>query len=145
MNIFGEIATEIVDEEFDYLTGSEITSEVSFVSGWLSGHIGDLNILLNQSFSGEDPELAEEEQAIFKDVYMLRYYKKKMHDTLRGIDSSVDWQTIREGDSLVTRTNKNEVAKSWRAAAKDTESLLNEKVAKYNIYEAHPRQVVEYD
>lgn len=145
MNVFGEIATEIVGESFDYLTGLEESGKVTSVSGWLSGHLGDLNVLLHTSFSGENPEFEAEESGIFKHLYMLSFYRKSVHDTLRGIDSSVDWQTIREGDSLITRTNKNEVAKSWRGLATDEQALIDELVSKYNIYEASPVQVTEIE
>lgn len=145
MSIYGELAEEIVDDEFDYLTGSEITSEVTYVSGWLSGHLGDLNLLINTAFSGEDPDLSEEEEAIFKQVYLQNYYKKRVRDSLRGIDSSVDWQTLQEGDSRITRTNKNEVAKSWRGMANDARLELETLVSKYTIYEAAPVQTYDYE
>lgn len=146
MNLYGELAYEIANDEFSHLTGSEYTGQVTSISGWLSGHLGDLNILLHESFSGEAPEeINEEAQSIFKLAYMHKFYQKKMNDTLRGIDSSVDWQVIREGDSSITRTNKNEVAKSWRGLANDTKADLDKLVESYKIYEAAPVEVYDYE
>lgn len=147
--IYEELATEIVNDEFDYLTGSEFSGEVLYISGWLSGHLGDLNILINTCFSGVsgeiDPVLEEEEEAIYKQLYMSNYYKRKVRDTLRGIDSSVDWQSIQEGDSKITRTNKNEVAKSWKSMANSANEELDKLISKYTIYEASPVQVFDYE
>ncbi len=141
MNIFGELATEIVNDEFDYLTGSDMSGQIVSASGWLSGNVGILNTLLHQSFSGENPEIDEEAQAIFKLSYLSSYYRRKMQATLRGIDSSVDWITIREGDSSMTKTNKNEVAKSWRGMANDASAELQKLVDSYKIYDAAPVEV----
>jgi hypothetical protein len=145
MSIYGDIAEELVDSEFPHLTGSEYTGEILYVSGWLGSHLGDLNILLNTNFSGTTGELQDEEESIFKHLYLVNYYKKKTRDTLRGIDESVDWQSIQEGDSRITRTNKNEVAKTWKGLAVDTKLELDELVAKYNIYEASPVQVYDVE
>jgi hypothetical protein len=111
----------------------------------LSGHLGDLNVYIHTQFSGEEPELCIEESAIFKQLYLLSYYRKKMNDTLRGIDDSVAWITLKEGDSVITKTNKNEVAKTWRGLMNDTKNELKTLADKYLIYSAAPVQVLEID
>mgnify|MGYP001434405106 CR=1 FL=1 len=64
---------------------------------------------------------------------------------LKGIDSSVDFISLREGDSMITRTNKNEIAKTYRGLAKDAEEELEKQVYAYNYYQAQPRQVAGTD
>ena len=66
---------------------------------------------------------------------------EKARNVLKGIDSSVDFVTLREGDSMITRTNKNEIAKVYRGFAKDAEEELQNLVYAYNFYQAKPRQV----
>ena len=141
MNIYGELATEIVVDDFDYMTGAIASGQIVAASGWLSGNIGILNTLLHKDFSGESPDIDEEAQSIFKLIYLQSYYRRKMQATLRGIDDSVDWITIKEGDSTFTRTNKNEVAKTWRGMANDATNELKRLIDSYKIYDAAPVEV----
>jgi hypothetical protein len=46
---------------------------------------------------------------------------------------------------MITRTNKNEIAKTYRAMAKDVTEELEKSVYAYNYYQAKPRQVVGSD
>ena len=46
---------------------------------------------------------------------------------------------------MITRTNKNEIAKTYRGFAKDAQERLDMLVAKYNIYDAEPVQVAGTD
>jgi hypothetical protein len=141
MNI-GEIATNIYNSEFSGISGAP---NVSSISGWLSGHIGDLNIIIYQNFTPSG-EFCQEEAAILESMYLNQYYTKLASTTLKGIGlSSNDWIAIREGDSEIKRSNRNEAAKTYMALAKTQKDNLNELVAKYNIYEASPVQVAGED
>ena len=75
----------------------------------------------------------------------IRNNKEKARNVLKGIDSSVDFISLREGDSMITRTNKNEIAKTYRGLAKDAEEELEKQVYAYNYYQAQPRQVAGTD
>ena len=86
-----------------------------------------------------------EEAEIFKQIYLVEYYKKKTRAILKNIDSAVDFITLRDGDSTITRTNKNEIAKTYRGLAKDAQEHLEKLTAKYNIYGAAPVQVAGTD
>jgi hypothetical protein len=46
---------------------------------------------------------------------------------------------------MITRTNKNEIAKVYRGFAKDATEELEKSVYAYNYYNAQPRQVVGSD
>jgi len=150
------IATGIYNDEFDSDTGY---ATLSSISGWLANNVGLLNTILYRAFSGsgsateypDDTVLMPsgnfrfEEADIYKQVYLNNYYTKKARAVLKGIDSSVDFISLREGDSMITRTNKNEIAKTYRGFAKDAEERLELLVAKYNIYDAAPVQVAGTD
>lgn len=141
MNIFGTLATSIVENEFDHLTGASKSSEIDYVSGWLGANIGKLEIVTHESFTGEDPDLEKDEQSIFYQVYMVHYNTKKARDVLRGSDSeTVDWTRLEEGDSVIVRTNKIDVAREYKAAAASAKEMLDDLIAKYNIYKASPVQ-----
>ena len=153
------IATGIFNDEFDSDTGF---STLSFISGWLANNVGLLNTQLYTAYSGsgaasDDSEYPGdtilspsgrfrfEEADIYKQIYLTNYYTKKARAVLKGIDSSVDFISLREGDSMITRTNKNEIAKTYRGFAKDAQERLDMLVAKYNIYDAQPVQVAGTD
>jgi hypothetical protein len=57
----------------------------------------------------------------------------------------VDFITLRDGDSMITRTNKNEIAKTYRGLTNDATQRLEMLTAKYNIYSARPVQVAGAD
>ena len=118
------IATGVYNDEFDSETGY---STLSSISGWLANNIGLLNTILYTAYSGSgaadndaeypgDTILSPsgsfrfEESDIYKQIYLTNYYTKKARAVLKGIDSSVDFISLREGDSMITRTNKNEIA-----------------------------------
>lgn len=141
MNVFGTLATSIVENEFDHLTGATQTGEIDYVSGWLEANIGKLEIVTNESFTGEDPALEEDEKSIYYQLYMVHYNTKKARDVLRGSDSeSVDWTRLEEGDTVIVRTNKIDVAREYKAAAASAKEVLDDLITKYNIYKASPKQ-----
>ena len=153
------IATGIYNDEFDSETGY---STLVSISGWLANNVGLLNTQLYTSYSGSGVSVSDtqypndtvlspsgnfrfEEADIYKQIYLTNYYTKKARAVLKGIDSSVDFISLREGDSVITRTNKNEIAKTYRGFAKDAQERLEMLTAKYNIYEAQPVQVAGTD
>ena len=151
------LATGIFNDEFDSDTGF---ATLASISGWLANNVGLLNTITYTAFSGsgvaagtlvDDTVLQPsggfrfEEGDIYKQIYLTNYYTKKARAVLKGIDSSVDFISLREGDSMITRTNKNEIAKTYRGFAKDAQERLDDLVARYNIYEAHPLQAAGND
>jgi len=147
------ISTGIFRDEFDSNTGYQ---PISAISGWLENNVGLLNTQLYTTFSGSgtaDGDTAiqstgtfrYEESDIFKQLYLVNYYKKKTRAVLKNIDSSVDFISLRDGDAVITRTNKNEIAKTYRGLANDAETHLEMLIGKYNIFGAAPRQVAGTD
>jgi len=90
-------------------------------------------------------QFKQEERAIYKQMYLYEFYTKKTRQVLRGIDSTVDFITLREGDSVITRTNRNELAKTYRSLANDAKQELEKLVTSYSIYQAAPVQVAGED
>ena len=84
-NTFSGLAFDVFSTEFESNTG--ITS-FSQISGWFAANVGNLNNLLNTSFSGVDPEIDTEASSIFKSMYMASYYDKATRNALRGISTA---------------------------------------------------------
>ena len=147
MQVLDKLADEIMADEFD--NESCLNSKQSILS-WMESNLGVINGLLDQCFALEGPDMDEEAQSIYKQVYLHHYYSKRARNALRGIidtssDSSGDIASIADGESRVTFTNKNESAKVLRGFANDTKESLNKLVSKYNMYQSEPRQVSGID
>ena len=56
-----------------------------------------------------------------------------------------DWVSLREGDSSITRANRNEVAKNYKSLATETRSEIEKMVQSYLKFRATPQQVVGDD
>jgi len=142
------LADEIFGNEFDYDSGY---AQYYFISGWLANNIGQLNNRLFTSYevTGDHflptGSFKQEERAIYKQMYLYEFYTKKTRQVLRGVDSEVDFISLREGDSMITRTNKNELAKTYRGLANDANSELEKLITSYNMYQAAPMQVAGED
>lgn len=142
------LADEIFANEFDYDSGY---AQFYYISGWLANNVGMLNTRLYTSFdvSGSyftpTGSFKQEERAIYKQMYLHEFYNKKSRQVLRGVDSSVDFISLREGDSMITRTNKNELAKTYRGLANDAKEELDKLVTSYSLYQSQPVQVAGED
>jgi hypothetical protein len=142
------IADEIFQNEFEFNTGS---AQFFYLSGWFESNIGQLNVKINKEFyitSGiiyPTGDFGIEEGSIYKQIYMRQFYNKKTRDVLRGTESLTDFITLREGDSQISRLNKNELAKTYRSLANDAQEELDKMVSAYNLYQASPSQVLNYN
>lgn len=149
MSTIGTLATNIYDNEIGFETGAARDVEISLVSGWLLGHLGELNTHIFTCFSGENPtDLKLEEQNILTEMYLCNYYRKSQRAVLRGIDGSAgsaDWQTIREGDSMITKSNRNATAQNYHQAYLASAEKLKDLIYSYNLYGAKPSQVAGKD
>ncbi len=152
MSTLSDLSEQIYDSELGFEDGEEArTKEIALIEGWLDAHIGELNTMLNTSFesvAGEIENFKGEEEAILREMYMYNYYRKHNRNVLRLVDGSVselDFQTIREGDSVITRSNKSEVAKNYRMLMRQAQARLDNLVHVYNLYASKPSQVTGDD
>jgi len=143
-----DLADEIFGNEFEYDSGY---AQFYFISGWLANNVGQLNTKIFTEFSVESGnftptgQFQQEERAIYKQMYLYEFYIKKTRQVLRGVDSAVDFISLREGDTAITRTNKNELAKTYRGLANDAKEELDQLTSHYKIYRAAPVQVAGLD
>jgi hypothetical protein len=118
---------------------------VSYISGWLTSqpNIGKLNNAIGTCFSGLngciDPELEEEELAIYGEVYKQMYWTKQIQANLGA--GGVQWISMKEGDSHVTRASPTEVAKVYKDLLRETNGQLMFLVHSYKKNLAYPRAV----
>jgi hypothetical protein len=160
----GNIASGILQYQFDYITGTEEQSiELNLISGSLNGLVGDLNNLLNQNFdvlSGEVfPKLQNVEISILEDLYLRDYNNKQASKLLRGvyttdtaesIGGESDWIEISEGDTTIRRSANSSansastritLSKEFKNLSAEAAQRIKDGVYAYNMYGASPRQV----
>jgi hypothetical protein len=169
VNLIGQLASGIVQTEFDYITGPSSVTEVTKVSGWLGGNVGQLNTLLFSHFGSGDLSSTspknpwkQEEQAIYSQVYLRDYYSKQARLTLRlftqpstvsgSAYTMTPWTTLKEGDTSIAReaittsaTSRTHAANTFKSMSKDADEKIRELVYKYNSYQSAPRQVAGAD
>jgi len=140
MSVLSDLAEEIVETEFD--SGADAPA-ASLIEAWLKVNLGKLNTLLESCFEGEDPVWDQEEPNIYKKLYMISFYQKKYKQAVLGILDGVDgFITVKEGDTVITKTNKNEVSKNIKGMINALNDELADLVNKYKIYNAQPVQII---
>lgn len=141
MSVISDLALKIFQTEFDGDTGVVYNS---YIEAWLNANLGQLNTRLNTSYSGVDAELDLESQAIYKELYLGNYYRKQSRNALRGLIGNTngsDILSLKDGNSSVTFTNKNEVAKVYKSFAEESDKKLDKLCHNYNMYQSEPLQL----
>jgi hypothetical protein len=75
---------------------------------------------------------------------MSNYYRKQSRRALKGLVDNANGSDIlqlRDGDSSVSFTNKNEVAKVYKSLAEESDRKIDQLSHKYNIYQSEPLQL----
>lgn len=133
-----------------------------YVSGWVfdPSNLGQLNILLDTCFEIEsltdesgvvtgrvfDPDFTPFEQAIYKQMFECFYYSKESKSSLISVTSGVGgWTSITEGDRTISRSNLNEVAKTFRGLSSECKDSLSTLIHAYLRAKGGPAQVAGDD
>jgi len=134
---------------------------ISRLAAWFldDANIGKLNNLIGTDFTNKkadadcgtfgyllEPRPYNDQLAIYKMLFDYEYYKNESRDNARSASSvGGDWINLREGDSSISRVNKNEISKNFRALARDAKYDLDKAVKLYLKYNAIPDQVAGDD
>lgn len=135
---------------------------VSRISAWFLdiSNLGKLNNLIGTCFEVKElqdnhcnitgyeiyPYLKSDQLAIYKMLFEYDYYKKEASNAARSaLVNGNDWTSLSEGDSSISRVNRNEVAKNLRSMYKDVKESLDQAVKMYLKYNAIPDQIVGDD
>lgn len=145
----GKLAENIVDHDLGfYEHGETRDTEIGLISGWLEGHLGELNTVIFTCFSGDHPPgLMLEEQTILREMYLSDYNRKAERNALRKIDGdgkTHGWIMIKEGDSVIKKPN-TPTPKFYHDAYLASQERLKSLIYAYNLYQAEPSQVAGKD
>lgn len=136
-----EISTEIFSE-----LNEDSSLSPTLITLWLTENIGRLNTLLNTEYtisstnSEISPELGEAEKSIFKQMFSVYFYDRKLRSVLSSADSNSVVE-ISEGGATIRVLNKNELAKTYTAIRKEENNNLKELIHAYKINNSVPAQV----
>lgn len=130
--LFSGVATGIWEQ-----IGSPTSISVSSIYTKLisSGSVGKLDILINGCHyidSGEciAPVLSSEEISIYEQLYLVDYYAKAALQT-QGAPGTLQWTSLAEGDTKISRANPNEIAKFYKDLQKAAQTQLDNLVDLY--------------
>jgi hypothetical protein len=135
---------------------------IAKISAWFldNANVGKLNNLIGTQISGvaykdQDgvvtsydlvPNPTNDQLAIYKMMFDFEYFKNQARfATSSSLVEGEDWISLGEGDSRVQRINKNEIAKNYRALARDIKQDLDKAVKMYLKYNSVPDQIVGDD
>lgn len=137
---------DIADEIYAELDSPSDTSPTA-IAAWLVANIGQLNTLLNLEVTVESgqfvPELGLDEKDIFKQLYFVKYYDRKVNSNLGAASMDAGILEITEGNRTVRMVNRNEVSKVFGSQKREAYELLLELVNFYKINRSGPRQVID--
>ena len=156
---FDDFIQSVYDE-----IGEQAGYSQEYLANWFAGNanLGRINVLLDTNFSGSyttgaygevtaydiEPDLGQQEMAVYKKIFEIDYYNRQVRYTLSGVGvlaNGGDWTSLREGDSSITRVNRNEVARTFRSIASDAKNELDKMVNSYLKFKSKPQQVVGDD
>lgn len=136
--------TDIANEIYKEL-GEPSDAAIPAIAFWLLSNIGKLNNLLDTEYfileASISPDLGESEKTIYKLLYEIAYYNRQVNKNL-GAAAYTSIMEVKEGNRTVKRTNKNDVAKTYRSVVGDLNSDLEGQVLSYKMNRADPLQII---
>ena len=146
---------DIADEIFRELR--EPTSlSIPAISFWLRTNVGQLNNYIHTEYSVSENdleikdsasppvEIGDNEKTILKKMYFIHYYDQRLRTHMTTMDTDTIL-SVRDGDSSVTKVNRNEIAKSIAAVKAQEYSELLKMIQAYVSNKAGPYQVAGDD
>ncbi len=136
--------------------GQPTNTTTSTISGYAvqPSTLGRLNDLVGTCFSGSGytgagsfnyqigPDISNTELGIVAQMYYISYYNNLAQATMGIGNSTIPWQTLREGDSTITRASAPAIGAQYRQMSKDAyEQLWNLSNAYRNNSAGVPRSV----
>mgnify|MGYP001160948232 CR=1 FL=1 len=147
---------DIADEIYREL-GSPSDLSIPAISFWIRSNCGRLNNLIHSDFDirskdleivqtvdGNVEEITTNESAILKKLYMIHFYDTKLRANMTAMTTDTIL-SVKDGDSSVTKLNKNEVNKSIATVKNQEYKELQLMVATYKSTKGFPRQVAGDD
>ncbi len=158
MNYYDDFIKAIHEE-----LGEEAGYSFEYLANWFAGNwnLGKLNNLIGTCFSGSyatgeygeiisysiEPELGGDERAIYQKIFEIEFYNKQARSVLKSAAGFAggDWTSLKEGDSSITRVNRNDVARNYKQLAESSKKELDSLAQSYLKFRAFPQQVVGDD
>jgi hypothetical protein len=146
-----DIASEIYLNDID----QDTETSVAAIAQNLRSSIGILNNLLNKNYyvdsstleilnSDDGAEIGIDESSIFKKMFLINYYERLVKKFL-GANGADTIRSLNQDGIIVTMTDKNQIAQTYRNIKKDSQEELKGLVNRYRHNRSTPKQVVGDD
>lgn len=151
---------DISDDFYQHL-GSPSDLSIATIARWIRNNIGQLNSAINTVFylnssleivriNPDDPtkteeiEIADEEKDVYKSIYEVYYFDKKIRDNILSYTSSPVIEVTEDGNTIrvASPTEIGRNLYTFRKAATDT---LQNAINAYKINKSKPRQIAGDD
>lgn len=90
---------------------------------------------------GIEPQMSNQEQSLYKANFDVFFYGREAKMALSGSYGVGAWQSLREGDSHITRVNRSELARTYQLFRKDAQSNSDTLVKYYLKSKSRPQSV----
>lgn len=90
---------------------------------------------------GIEPQLENQELAIYKANFDTFFYNREAKMALSGSYGIGAWTSLREADSTVTRINRSELARTFQMFKKDAQDTANNLTKQYLKSKSKPQSV----
>lgn len=112
---------------------------------WLETNVGKLNLLLDTDFSFADgvvsPDLDNQEQGIFKQLYIVDYLNRQVKKNLGAAAYSTILE-VKEGNRTVKRQSRTNVSKEYAIASTEAKEELMFLVTAYKMNQSDATQYI---
>lgn len=109
--------------------------------------VGKLNNLIGTCYSFINgvctPEMGNEEQAIYAELYKNNYYSLKIMENLGA--GGLGFTTIKEGDTTITKVSPTEIAKNIQVLKNNSDESLRNLIYSYSSNNSNPESSDFYD
>ena len=150
MGLSTDLVVDISDEvNFELNSPSDIS--ISFISFWLRRNVGKLNNLIGTTFTitTDSPfnfssALSEEQKDIYKHLFKIYYWQKKINDNLGASNFDVVQEVTSDG-ATIRVVNKNTIALTYIQLRNQEIEALKNMVNGYKLGSFDPLSVVGED
>lgn len=137
--------------------GERSDYSLSYLSGWFldESNLGNLNTHIDYTFyivgytgsSGEitglciEPTMDSSDKGLYKSLFDIFFYGREAKLALRDSYSSSTWNTLKEGDTSISRGDRSTISRSFTFARKDAENTFESLLKRYMRNKAKPKDI----
>lgn len=127
--------------------GEPTDTSIPQISWYLSNNLGKLNSLLNTCYTiancdaNVGPEISEKDAAVYKELYLIKYYQKKILDNLGAAAAANSAISVESDGANIRFSDRNQIARNYITLKQNAESELKSLINSYKLSNIEPLQI----